>query len=565
MLISLSVKNLALIDGAELNLTKGLNILSGETGAGKSLIIGSLNLALGERADKEVIRNGADYALIELVFQDGSEAVRRAMEELELPWEEDGVIISRKIQESRSVFKVNGETVTARQVRQLAELLLDIHGQHEHQSLLHKKKHQEILDGYAQEKLEAVLPKLKAAYQKCCRLKKELEEANLDEESRKRELSLAEFEVKEIEEAALQPGEDEALEEAYQRMLHSRKIMESAVNAGRLLGGDENGGAEGQIGRALREISAVSHLDKALIPLEEQLSQLENLAHDLNRDFTYYMESLEFAEEDFERTQERLNRINHLKAKYGKTIEEVAAYRENRKKEYEKLSDFEAYHAGLEKEIEAARKEYLDFCAKASDIRKAAAKILEKELAQALLDLNFLHVDFEIRIKSGGEYESGNGYDDVEFMISTNPGEALRPLHMVASGGELSRIMLGLKTVLADKDSVGALIFDEIDAGISGKTAWKVSEKLGELSRRHQVLCITHLPQIAAMADTHFYIEKTAQEGITRTSVRLLTASERETEIARMLGGDGISEAALENARELIRRAKDIGMHENGK
>lgn len=557
MLVSLSVKNLALIDKEEVEFGEGLNILSGETGAGKSILIGSVNLALGERADKDIIRSGADHALIELLFQENSPQVKKLMEELDLPWEDGSVMISRKIQPARSVFRINGETVTAKQVKQLSELLLDIHGQHEHQSLLHKKKHQEILDEYAGEKLAAHLPAIKESWQKLSNLRKELEEAGLDEAERLRELSLAEFEVQEIEEAHLKPGEDEALENTYRKMANSRRIMESISHAFRLTGAGSDEGAADLIGHALREMTPMSELDAELAAITGQLEEIDSLLHDFNRDLADYQESMEFEEADFVKTQERLNILNHLKTKYGKTIEEVLAYREKREKERQRLADFDAYQEGLKKQLAEAEEGYEKLCGKASKIRKQAAKILEKELEQALCDLNFMHVEFRVEVKEDKEHAGTRGWDDVEFMISTNPGEALRPLAMVASGGELSRIMLGLKTVLADKDAVETLIFDEIDAGISGKTAWKVSEKLGMLAKERQVICITHLPQIAAMADTHFYIEKNVKGGMTKTTISLLEEEDRISEIARMLGGEEISQAALENARELIEMAKN--------
>lgn len=557
MLVSLSVKNLALIDEEEVEFGKGLNILSGETGAGKSILIGSVNLALGERADKDIIRNGADHALIELLFWEDSPQVKKLMEELELPWEEGSVMISRKIQPARSVFRINGETVTAKQVKQLSELLLDIHGQHEHQSLLHKKKHQEILDEYVGEKLSAYFPALKENWQKLSGLKKELEEAGLDEAKRLRELSLAEFEVEEIEEARLKPGEDEELENIYRKMTHSRRILESISHACRLTGTGNDDSAAGLIGHALREMTSVSDLDADLASITGQLEEIDSLLHDFNRDLADYQESMDFAEAEFAKTEQRLNTINHLKTKYGKTIEEVLAYQEKREKERQKLADFDAYQESLKRQLAQAEETFEKLCAEASQIRTQAAKVLEKELKQALLDLNFTHVEFRVEVKSDREHAGMRGWDDVEFMISTNHGEALRPLAMVASGGELSRIMLGLKTVLADKDAVETLIFDEIDAGISGKTAWKVSEKLEMLSGKRQVICITHLPQIAAMADTHFYIEKNVKNGVTKTTISPLTGEERVSEIARMLGGEEISPAALENARELIRMAKN--------
>ncbi len=519
MLISLSVKNLALIDAEEVEFGDGLNILSGETGAGKSILIGSVNLALGERADKEMIRTGADYALIELLFQEDSPQVKKRMEELDLPWEDGSVMISRKIQPSRSVFRINGEVVTSKQVKLLAEQLLDIHGQHEHQSLLKKKKHQEILDEYAGEKLSSLLPSLREGWQKLSGIKKELEEAGMDEAERMRELSLAEFEVQEIEEAHIVPGEDEELEKSYRKMTHGRRIVESISAACRLTGGEGGEGAADLVGRALREMTNVSDLDEELSGITAQLDEIDQLLHDFNRDLADYQERMDFEEADLVKTEERLNVLNHVKIKYGKTLEDVLAYQEKREMERQKLSDFDAYQEELKKQLQKAKEEMDKLCKKASKVRAQAAKALEKKLKQALIDLNFAHVDFQVKVLSGDAWQGAGGWDDVEFLISTNQGEEVRPLSMVASGGELSRIMLGLKTVLADKDGVGTLIFDEIDAGISGRTAWKVSEKLGVLSKRRQVICITHLPQIAAMADHHFYIEKKVTGGVTKTSI----------------------------------------------
>lgn len=562
MLVSLSVKNLALIDAAEVEFGEGLNIFTGETGAGKSILIGSVNLALGERADREIIRTGADHALIELLFEEDSPQVRKLMEELELPWEDGSILISRKMKPERSIFRINGETVTTKQVKQLSELLLDLHGQHEHQSLLHKKKHREILDEYAGEKLSVLFPALKQNWQEISVLKKELSEAELDEEARRRELSLAEFEVQEIEAARLRPGEDEELEKSYRKMTHSRRIMESISVACRLTGAENDEGAADLIGHALREMTSVSGYDEGLGSILSQLEQIEELLHDFNRDLLDYQESAAFSEADFAETEGRLNTLNHLKSKYGQTLEDVLKYQEEREKERQKLSDFDAYKERLRKQLREAEEAFDGLCGKASALRKEAAERLEKELEEALLDLNFMHVEFRVEVKSGGDYKSASGFDDVEFMISTNVGEDVKPLRMVASGGELSRIMLGLKTVLADRDAVDTLIFDEIDAGISGKTAWKVSEKLGMLSRKRQVICITHLPQIAAQADMHFYIEKNAEDGVTKTSISPLTEEKRIPELARMLGGEEISEAALKNAEELICMAKHTGLPE---
>jgi len=552
MLVSLHVKNLALIDETEVFFGEGLNILSGETGAGKSIIIGSVNLALGAKADKELIRTGAEYALAELVFQIREEEQKEKFAEMEIPIEEDGLlIIQRRLQPARTVFKVNGETVTAKQVKELAEILIDIHGQHEHQSLLHKKKHLEILDDYSGEKIRKIKEELRKNYKEYEALKKELEESVLDEEARKREMALAEFEAGEIADAALRPGEDEELEKLYRKMVNSRKIAEALSGAYTCLNLENGQGAAGQIGRALREIKAVSSYDEEIESLQEMLEDMDSMLNDLIHSFTKIMDGMEFDEFTFRQTEERLNLLNHLKSKYGKSIEEVISYGEKIKEKAEKLSDYENYKADLENKVNAVQKKVLEDCKKVSRLRSKNASELAEQMKSALIDLNFLDVQFEIQVRPDKENLRADGYDEVEFMISTNPGESIRPLSMVASGGELSRIMLALKTVLAKKDKTDTLIFDEIDAGISGKTAWKVSEKLGILGGEHQVICITHLPQIAAMADNHFLIEKNVKEDKTTTTIREIKEEESIRELARLLGSEEITQTALSNAKEL--------------
>lgn len=551
MLVSLHVKNLALIDETEVFFGEGLNILSGETGAGKSIIIGSVNLALGAKADKELIRTGAEYASVELVFQVKEENFGK-LSDLEIPVEEDGIlIIQRRIQPTRSICKVNGETVTAKQVKELAEFLIDIHGQHEHQSLLHKKKHLEILDDYSGEKIHKLKEELRKDFKIYESYKKELEESSLDEEARRRELALAEFEAEEISEASLIPGEDEELEKEYRKMVNSQKITEALSTAYGCLNSEDGLGASGQISRALKEIKAVVSYDEEVVPLQDILEDIDSMLTDLNHNFTRLMDDREFDEKAFRQTEERLNLLNHLKSKYGKTLEEVITYGEEIQAKADKLSDYENYQKDLEEKVKGTRKKVLEDCEKVSKVRKDCAVKLEKQMKSALIDLNFLEVQFEIQVRPDEKNVHADGYDEVEFMISTNPGESIKALGMVASGGELSRIMLALKTVLAKKDKTDTLIFDEIDAGISGKTAWKVSEKLGILGQEHQVICITHLPQIAAMADNHYLIEKSVGNKKTTTSIREIKEEESIRELARLLGSEEITNTALSNAKEL--------------
>ncbi len=550
MLQSLHVKNLALIDEAEVFFEKGLNILTGETGAGKSIIIGSINLALGAKADKDMIRTGAEYALVELVFSIDQPSQLEAIRALELPVEDNQIILQRKIMPNRNVCKVCGETVTARQLKQLAEILIDIHGQHEHQSLLQAARQLEILDAYAGEELLTCKDRLRVVYQEYRRAAEELSHSEADEETRRRECALAEFECQEIEEAQLMPGEDAEVEKTYQKMVNSQKIKEAA-NAAYSLCGYEDSGAGSHVGRALREIRSVSSYDEVLQEFEKQLLDIDSLLNDYNRGMAEYLSNLDFDAELFDQTERRLNLINHLKSKYGNSIEAVLDYQKLAQEKLIKYQDYDSYRMKLKNKADTLKEEALEICAKLSEIRTGSAVRLADEMKKALLDLNFESVAFEIRVVADEEQISANGYDKVDFLISTNTGEKLKELSQVASGGELSRIMLALKTVLADKDEIETLIFDEIDTGISGKTAWKVSEKMGILGREHQLICITHLPQIAAMADAHFCIEKQVVDQRSITNIRQLAKKESIEELARMLGGASITENVRNNAREM--------------
>ena len=549
MLRNLHVKNLALIDEMEVEFEEGLNILTGETGAGKSLIIGSINMALGQKVPKEMIKEGADYALVELIFEVKSEDTIRRLQEMDIFPEDGMVIMSRKITGGRSVAKINSESISAAKVKEAAQLLIDIHGQHEHQSLTGKKMQLALLDDYAKEETQKVKAEVKKRYEEYSSILKELAEKDIDKEQQQRELSFLEFEIQELEDACLREGEDEELEKTYRKMLNGKKIAEACGAAYRLT--SENGeSASDQIGRALREISAVTSCDAELQLLEEQLEQLDGLLNDFNRDMSSYLSGLEFEEEDFYETEKRLDELNHLKSKYGDTIEKVLEAKEEKIQRRDELLDYDAYLNQLKEQKKASEEALEKASKKLSKIRKKYAKELCRQVTEHLLDLNFETVDLSMEFEQTTHFTS-NGYDEVEFLISTNPGETPKPLGKIASGGELSRIMLALKTVLANNDEIETLIFDEIDTGISGRTAQKVSEKMDLIGRNHQVICITHLPQIAAMADTHFLIEKTVESGRTTSKIHRLPQEESVAELARMLGGVSITETVLENAKEM--------------
>jgi len=566
MLVSLHVKDLALIEESEVFWENGLNIMTGETGAGKSVIIGSIRLALGaamssvigSKGDKDCIRTGAPYALVELVFQSERAEVIRKMEELDLPVEGDGTIfIQRKIMPGRSVCKVNGETITGKQLKELASLLIAIHGQHDTQTLLNVKKHSQILDDYGADTITAIKEQVKEACHSYISIKKELEQAGEDSRQQEKDLALAEFEVEEIRNARLVVGEDEQLEEQYRKMNNSRRIAEAVSRVSQAIGSENESGAANAVSFALREMKSVSSYDGELEEMDSQLIQIEGLLSELNRSVAGYLDSLEFSQEEYMTVEERLNTYNHLKNKYGATTQEVLDYLEQQQLKLDKYSDFDGYMAALEEKLSEAQAQYMKCAEELSSARKEAAVAFNKELNEALMELNFANVDFDALITTDESVYSEEGIDEVEFMIALNPGEPRKPLNLVASGGELSRIMLALKTILADKEQIETLIFDEIDAGISGRTAWKVSEKMAVLGKEHQLICITHLPQIAAMADAHYVIEKNVDENAAVTQIRRLENTEELTEIARLLGSDAITEAVLANAAELKNLAKE--------
>ena len=432
MLQTLYVKNLALIDEVEVDLQKGLNILTGETGAGKSIIIDSISFALGEKVDKHMLREKDEAGYVELIFSNLSDSVTAQLRALEIEPEDDTVILSRKITGGRSVAKINGESVPASRLKEAAGCLIDIHGQHEHQSLLHASKHLEYLDDYAGEKLEEKKRSLAGAYKAYTACKKQLEEQCTDKEEQARELSFLEYEVSEILAAKLAPGEDENLENEYRRMTNSKKIMEALQLVDQAAG--ENG-ASAMIGRGVRELSAVSSYDEPLEGLEEQLSQIEDLLSDFHRELTGYMDSAQFDGERFAQVEERLDEINRLKAKYGSSIEAILSACEEKQARIDQLKHFDTYEKKLREQYEQAKAQVDALCQQVSEIRKAAGALLREKMISALRDLNFLDVQFDLQFTQTGHY-SANGFDAMEFLISTNPGEPLRGLKDIASGGE---------------------------------------------------------------------------------------------------------------------------------
>ena len=550
MLQSLHVKNLALIEEIEVDFGQGLNILTGETGAGKSIILGSVNLALGGRYTKDILRKGAKYGFVELTFSLENKKQIRKLEELDIFPEDGMVVLNRRLMEGRSVSKINGETVSMAQLKEAAGILIDIHGQHEHQSLLYKKHQMEILDAFSREYIQEMLEKVREAFETYKRLKNEWKLANTEESERAKETDFLEFEIQEIESAGLKEGEDEVLEAEYRRMVNARKIVENIGEAYAYTGGSGGSDASESISRAIRCLSDAAQYDEEAQVLYGQLAEIDALLNDFNRDLADYSASMEFSEEEFYQTEERLNEINRLKTKYGNSVADILAYLEEKRERLCVLKDYDTYLESLKQRLSETERILARYCRELSSIRKEQGRILTESICNGLKDLNFMDVKFEIRFEELAEY-TARGKDDVEFLISMNPGEPVKPLAEVASGGELSRIMLAIKAVMADRDEIETLIFDEIDVGISGRTAQKVSEKMALIGRTHQVICITHLPQIAAMADSHFEIAKSSSQGCTVTSIRLLDRNASIKELARLLGGAEITEAVLKNASEM--------------
>lgn len=550
MLESIHVKNVALIDEAQIQFQDGLNILTGETGAGKSILLSSVQLALGAKADKSLIRQGAEYAFAELVFSLDEEK-KKLLADYELDTEDDVLILQRKIYPNKSSCKINGETVTVKTMQSIAEHFIDIHGQREHQVILNASRQETILDDYGKTKLAEDLKEITLLYKQCRELEAELEEADSTDASQKKDLDFARFEYDEIEKANLKEGEDFLLEEKYQKLTNAQKIMEAVGSAEAVLQNDSGSSVLNMLSVAIRHLLEAQTLDGTLTDKVQQLSDAETLLQECSQGLDRYLDSFHLETDDFSGVEERLNLINHLKDKYGREITDILAYANELNSKISRLENFEQYYEGLKQKLEAAKKRYFALAKKIHEERMHQAESLSQEMEQALKDLNFEQCTFAIDVSFDAEQMTKTGCNKVVFRISLNPGEPLKDLSAVASGGELSRIMLALKTIFADKDKTATLVFDEIDAGISGKTAWKVAEKLAVLRNRHQVICITHLPQIAAMADAHYGITKRVEETGTKTSVKALNEDESIQEVGRLLGTDQLTDAVLKNAKEM--------------
>ena len=543
MLLELHVKNLALIEQVDLEFFAGLTVLSGETGAGKSILIDSINLALGAKVGKDVVRAGADFAYIELLFCINDRLKLDAIRKMDIEVGEDGLItMSRKISKQKNVLRVNGEVIAAAKGRKLMSLLIDIHSQHESYGLLEVSKQLQLIDLFAEDRIKEVKDDIKEEYQNYKAIEEKLSEA-LEENLRKREIEFLKYEIEEIEDAQLKEGEEQELVQRYSKIKNASRIADAMSKISSYI--EEDG-----ISPSLKLISSVVQYDDELSDIESQLFDAESIIADLRHSIYNYIDELDFNEEEFDTINSRLDTIRSLQGKYSEDLKEINKIYEGKKERLEFLENYEELISEYKEQQRSSVAKLNELCDKLSGLRKESAGVLKESIIRELHDLNFLGVDFDIEFKKLSDF-TPQGRDSVELMISTNPGNPKKPLREIASGGELSRIMLAIKTVLADLDEVDTLIFDEIDTGISGRTAQKVSEKLMLIGRGHQVICITHLPQIAAMADHNYLIEKHTDGHSTKTEISYVKEKRLVEEIARLIGGSEITEAVLQTAKEM--------------
>ena len=549
MLDRLLVKDLALIEKSVVEFSGGLNVLTGETGAGKSILLGSIQLALGQKANKDLIRHGKEQAIVELDFSLTEEELRRiqALEE-DLELEEERLLIRRKISEKKSDIRVNDLGLTLAKLREITGGLLDLHGQHEHQSLLREGSHLEIIDGFRKKQGGKLLEEVANAYHLLQEKKRALQKFSLQESERTRELDFLDFEIQELADAHLSEGEEAELTKEYSLYENMDRLKSLLLSAKESL-------EEMDFHRPIQAVEEAKDFDESLKGLSDSLYDLEAVGEDCLRSLDHYLDHAEVDEEKLFTLGERLEQIRRVMMKHGGTEAKALAALAKKEERRTFLLDYEKDEEKAKKAIVEQEKLLREKAVLLSKERQEDAKVLAKQIQGEMQEMGFLDTKFEFHFQEKKE-PTEKGLDEVEAYVSLNPGEPLRPLREVGSGGELSRIMLSIKTVLADTEGVSTLIFDEIDSGISGRTAEKVGEKLQKIAKNHQVILITHLPQIAAKADHHFLIEKTVEDGVTHTGIHPLEEKESIEELARLLGGDEISEASLENARELKAKSK---------
>lgn len=562
MLLELNISDFALIDNIRLDLEKGLNVLTGETGAGKSIIIDAVNMVLGERADTDIVRTGAEKAMVEAFFVwEGIEGFDEILQQMGLEPEQDKtLVLGREIRAGRSVSRINGRPVPLSRIRMLSRHMIDIHGQHQHQSLLDVSNHIEVLDQFGGPGLLEQREKTASTYEKLFKLRKRLREIETDEKERERDLGLFSYQIDEIKRAELEVDEEEELIRRRDILANAEKIFQGMAQSYQLLYGEENITAPGVVdglGQAAQLIFPFVDMDKKICDFHSAIESSCIMLKETLREMEVYLDSFEINPKQLNMIEERLSLINELKRKYGDTIEEILEYCQQKMKGLEKLKSSQRDQDELVREIEETVSRLKKECNALSGLRKKAAILLAKKITAEITKLGMVNGAFEVCMKQTKDF-TAKGTDTVEFMFSANLGEPLKPLSKIVSGGEMSRIMLAIKTNLADIDSIPTLIFDEIDAGISGRTAQVVAQLLANVAKKHQVLCVTHLPQIAAMADNHYLISKEEKDGHTHTKLKLLKKEDRILELARLLSGTKITELTIKHSEEMLRMAKDL-------
>lgn len=552
MLEKLHIRNFALIDELEIRFKAGLNVLTGETGSGKSIIFEAINFVLGEKADKDLIKSGKDMAEVSAVFTIDNDFVAQQLAEKNITPDEEGCILLERSfnTEGKSACKVNGRTVTVGMLKEVSEYLVDIHGQYDHQSLLKNESQLVLLDRMCGDDIKENLKKISERYKDFKETIKMLEDLNGDDADREAKIDLYKFQIDEIKKANLKPGEEDELNERRDIIANSVKLKQFSDNALDVLYRSDNASASDKIAVAIDDVASIAKIDPSQMSLQEALesiaAQLEGVIEGLRN----YSENMEADPRALDDIEIRLQLIYDLKKKYGSTIEEINAYVD---KVEEKLAFIEnSAEMLMEYQIrkEADERIINKLADEVSEVRRAQASLLGKQIEDVLYDLGMINAVFNVSV-SPSETLNERGHDKVEFLISANLGEEPKPLNKIASGGEMSRVMLALKVILADVDNIGTFIFDEIDTGISGRTAQRVAEKMAKVSKTHQLLCITHLPQIAAMADHHYLIDKVSTDAGTTTIVSELNASEIEEELARLIGGARITDATLNAAKDM--------------
>jgi len=562
MLVELSIKDFAIIDNIKINFTKGLNVITGETGSGKSILIEALGMILGSRTSKDFIRTGCDKAVLEGVFYiEDLSTLRPILNDLSIDIDHDNLLIITKeiFANGPSLSKVNGRAMNLTMLKTITTKLVDIFGQHEHQSLLDINNHQLLVDAFGDEDFTSLKSTIKELYDELQEEKKKIKSLSMDSGERDREIDILRFQIEEIDEANLTMEDEHSIEAEFKKLSNINKISQSVELALSYLDSDDYDfqGAINLVNKSLSLVSSAKEFDEKLESFFNRLSEINYELQDINRELNYYLNSIDIDMERLNYLHERIDLVNKLKRKYGNSIDSIFKFRDEAEERLNKLLNFEKEYENSLSRIKELEEKLDKNCSKLSEMRKKIANILEENVKAELSQLNMSNVDFKVDFIRTAQF-TPQGFDKIEFLISTNPGEGLKPLSKIISGGEMSRIMLAFKSILAFLDKIPTLIFDEIDAGISGRTAQIVGEKIYNISKKHQVICISHLPQIAALADSHFVINKVSKANRTISEVSRLSDQERVEEMARLIGGVDLTTTTLKHASEMIEMSKKL-------